>query len=371
MTTRIRPATQNNRRRRCRRRTRSCRCPAMPCVSGRADDTTRSSVCTLVLGLTARRRTVRSTTSMPMSACSAMARSAAQPVCHLACHASMFKFLNCLPDYFILEFKELRKQWRQQKKRDSVGASPAARPANAGGATNALDGSPGGGELMTTTATMTRRRRATDSALSLSMPGDMTVTIDHEDGVSSHSASHRLSLGDLHYSPSDDEANALGPSPTSTASDSVAYWQESPISPPVDLAQQQQQQARAPTSGLHRYPVAMTSPPLSPDEVRGLSPPMSRLPPNSTLLTPLPGYRPPSPVQMPARMGEAGGGNGSGGGGSLMHQHQHISQQHQLSQHQQHQHQQQSLHASGMGATLSPGGRSPKNQRGYDDYQSA
>lgn len=245
----------------------------------------------------------------------------------------------------LLEFKELRKQWRQQKKQDTAVISPAT------GARAPSSAAP---------SSVTRRRRATESALSLSLPGDMTTVMP----------AHRLSLGDLRYPPlSDDEGTALGPSPTSTTSDSVAYWQDSPISPESNQHhlghhtqhqhphQHQHQHHPHPRSTSLHYPVAIPqSPSLSPavdGGAGGLSPPLNRLPPDSTLLTPLPGYRPPSPPS-PLSPHQQSPMSRLGPGSTLL----------------------QPLHASTL-ATLSPQPvqdhlpRSPEmqSQRGYDMYQ--
>lgn len=168
---------------------------------------------------------------------------------------------------FCTEFKELRKQWRQQKKQESLA-----------GPIRGVDLDP-----------YLRRRRATEP--NLAMNRTMLPLGSNQSQVG---MPHRLLLGDLPYSRSIEEENvALGVSPTSTASDNVPFWQDPPVSSPVD-----QQQQRAGLVYSMTMPHSDSSAPpshLSSQDLVAVSPPMNRLPPDSTLLTPLPGYRPPSP----------------------------------------------------------------------------
>ncbi|GJJ10995.1 hypothetical protein Clacol_005224 [Clathrus columnatus] len=166
------------------------------------------------------------------------------------------------------EFKELRKQWRQQKKQESLA-----------GPIRGVDTDP-----------FLRRRRATEPNLAMSR--GMLPMSSNQLGMP-----HRLSLSELQYARSlEEESIALGVSPTSTTSDNVPFWQDH-LNSPVEQHQQHQQQHQ----GSNFYSIAMpshhtkSSPPLSPHDLVSVSPSMNRLPPDSTLLTPLPGYRPPSP----------------------------------------------------------------------------
>lgn len=128
-----------------------------------------------------------------------------------------------------------------------------------------------------------RRRRATEPNLGM---GRMLAM---GSGHPQLGMPHRLPINDLHYSRSlEEESAALGVSPTSTTSDNVPFWQDPPLSP----VEQQQRAGLVYSMGMHTEP---SPPPLSPHDLVSVSPPMNRLPPDSTLLTPLPGYHPPSP----------------------------------------------------------------------------
>jgi len=154
------------------------------------------------------------------------------------------------------EFKELRKQWRQQKKQDHTLPS------------STIVGSDLGLESH-------MRRRATEPNILL--PRDHTLI--HPQANTHLQLNHRLSLGDLRF-PEEDHS-ALTTSPTSTSA-SDAYWQDSPLST--------------------HYPLSMVGG-QNPSPPPALPPPtpigVPRLGGDGTLLTPLPSYRPSPPTTAP------------------------------------------------------------------------
>ncbi|KIJ55718.1 hypothetical protein M422DRAFT_240334 [Sphaerobolus stellatus SS14] len=180
------------------------------------------------------------------------------------------------------EFKELRKQWRAQKKHEHPTHSVQRSSSNSSHATLVPSSAPSSGGLTPDFDISLRHRRATEPSLpmhSLHHPGHPHLA-PHPSYNMHH---HRLSLGDLRY-PNAEEDHALATTPSSTTSEvglppngagtAGGYWHDSPLSS-YSLSLQPQQHHNTNT------------PPLTP-----LTPPMhhqsmSRLAPGSTLLQPL------------------------------------------------------------------------------------
>lgn len=183
------------------------------------------------------------------------------------------------------EFKELRKQWRKAKKESEFPSSSLMRRGSMGRLDELYD---------SRYSSHQHQRYSYPPPLSLLPSGVQT----------SHMQPERYSVADDLRYPSEDRTHRIvdrpsydersrypppsgwQPPTTSSYTRSQSQYPSAPFPPPSSLV---------PQHSLH------TVPPIRSEYVRpaSSSPPMNRLPPNSTLLTPLPGYQPPTSLPLP------------------------------------------------------------------------
>ncbi|KAK0467133.1 Zn finger family DNA binding protein [Desarmillaria tabescens] len=200
---------------------------------------------------------------------------------HLNAHVTMQKHG---PKRSPNEFKELRKQWRKAKKESEFPSSNLMRRSSMGRL---------GDEIYDSRYQHQR----------YSYPPPLNIL---PSGVSmSHVQPERYSVADDIRYPSDDRSHRIvertnydernrysapsgwQPPPPSSYTRSQSQYPSVPFPPPSSLVAQHSLHPVPPNRSEYVRP---TSP----------SPPVNRLPPNSTLLTPLPGYEPPTSLPLPS-----------------------------------------------------------------------
>ncbi|KAK0202699.1 Zn finger family DNA binding protein [Desarmillaria ectypa] len=201
---------------------------------------------------------------------------------HLNAHVTMQKHG---PKRSPNEFKELRKQWRKAKKESEFPSSNLVRRGSMGRL---------GDEMYDSRYPSHQHQRYSYPPPLNLLPSGMTM---------SHMQPERYSVADDIRYPSDDRSHRIVERPNydeRSRYPSPSGWQPPPPSSYRTQSQYPSVPFPPPSSLIPQHSLHPV-PPNRSEYVRpaSSSPPVNRLPPNSTLLTPLPGYEPPTSLPLP------------------------------------------------------------------------